>query len=50
MTLAPGREGMSVPQSRVILADKHSHILGGIRRLLEDEVKKKGNGLGKNNE
>ena len=25
-------------QGRVILADKHSHMLGGIRRLLEDEV------------
>ena len=28
-----------MPQSRVILADKHSNMLGGIRRLLEDEVK-----------
>jgi len=27
-----------VPQSRIILADKHSNMLGGIRRLLEDEV------------
>ncbi len=26
-------------QGRVILADKHSHMLAGIRRLLEDEVK-----------
>ena len=25
-------------QGRVILADKHSNMLGGIRRLLEDEV------------
>jgi len=25
-------------QSRVILADKHPNMLGGIRRLLEDEV------------
>jgi len=25
-------------QGRVILADKHSNVLGGIRRLLEDEV------------
>ncbi len=25
-------------QSRVILADRHSNMLGGIRRLLEDEV------------
>jgi two-component system response regulator DegU len=25
-------------QRRVILADKHSNMLGGIRRLLEDEV------------
>src|SRR5512136_2606319 len=25
-------------QGRVILADKHSSMLGGIRRLLEDEV------------
>jgi DNA-binding NarL/FixJ family response regulator len=29
---------MTVPQSRVLLADKHSNMLGGIRRLLEDEV------------
>ena len=28
-----------MPQSRVILADKHSNMLGGIRHLLEDEVK-----------
>ena len=27
-----------MPQSRIILADKHSNMLGGIRRLLEDEV------------
>jgi DNA-binding NarL/FixJ family response regulator len=27
-----------VPQGRVILADKHSNMLGGICRLLEDEV------------
>ncbi len=26
-------------QGRVILADTHSNVLGGIRRLLEDEVK-----------
>ncbi len=26
-------------QGRVVLADKHSDMLGGIRRLLEDEVK-----------
>jgi len=26
-------------QGRIILADKHSNMLGGIRRLLEDEVK-----------
>ncbi len=26
-------------QARVILADKHPNMLGGIRRLLEDEVK-----------
>jgi len=44
MTLAPieevpRKEGINVPQSRVILADKHSNMLGGIRRLLEDEVK-----------
>ncbi len=26
-------------QGRVILADKHPNMLGGIRRLLEDEVK-----------
>ena len=26
-------------QGRVILADKHSNVMGGIRRLLEDEVK-----------
>ena len=25
-------------QGRIILADKHSNMLGGIRRLLEDEV------------
>jgi DNA-binding NarL/FixJ family response regulator len=25
-------------QGRVILADSHSNMLGGIRRLLEDEV------------
>ena len=25
-------------QGRIILADKHSNVLGGIRRLLEDEV------------
>jgi len=28
-----------MPQGRVILADKHSNMLGGIRHLLEDEVK-----------
>ena len=27
-----------MPDGCVILADKHSHMLGGIRRLLEDEV------------
>jgi len=27
-----------MPQSRVIVADKHSNMLGGIRHLLEDEV------------
>ncbi len=27
-----------MPQGRVILADKHSNMLGGICRLLEDEV------------
>jgi DNA-binding NarL/FixJ family response regulator len=35
---APRRERITVPQGRVILADKHSNMLGGIRRLLEDEV------------
>jgi DNA-binding NarL/FixJ family response regulator len=28
-----------MPQGRVILADKHSNMLEGIRHLLEDEVK-----------
>ena len=28
-----------MPQGRVILADKHSNMLGGIRHLLEDEAK-----------
>jgi DNA-binding NarL/FixJ family response regulator len=28
-----------MPQGRVVLADKHSSMLGGIRHLLEDEVK-----------
>jgi DNA-binding NarL/FixJ family response regulator len=27
-----------MPQGRVILADKHPNVLGGIRRLLEGEV------------
>jgi DNA-binding NarL/FixJ family response regulator len=31
-------KGNSMRQGRVILADKHSNVLGGIRRLLEDEV------------
>jgi DNA-binding NarL/FixJ family response regulator len=29
---------MTMRQGRIILADKHSNMLGGIRRLLEDEV------------
>jgi DNA-binding NarL/FixJ family response regulator len=32
------RKGITMRQGRVILADKHSTMLGGIRRLLEDEV------------
>lgn len=33
------QKGMTMRQGRIILADKHSNMLGGIRRLLEDEVK-----------
>ena len=29
---------MTMGQGRIILADKHSNVLGGIRRLLESEV------------
>jgi DNA-binding NarL/FixJ family response regulator len=32
------QKGTTMRQGRVILADKHSNMLGGIRRLLEDEV------------
>ena len=32
------QKGITMRQGRVILADKHSNMLGGIRRLLEDEV------------
>jgi DNA-binding NarL/FixJ family response regulator len=32
------QNGTTMRQGRVILADKHSNMLGGIRRLLEDEV------------
>ena len=31
-------KGITMQQERVILADKHSSVLGGIRRLLEAEV------------
>ena len=30
--------GIAMPQGRIILADKHSNMLAGIRRLLENEV------------
>jgi DNA-binding NarL/FixJ family response regulator len=32
------RKGITMRQGRIILADKHSNMLAGIRRLLEDEV------------
>ena len=32
------QKGIPMRQGRIILADQHSNILGGIRRLLEDEV------------
>ena len=32
------RKGIIMRQGRIILADKHSNMLAGIRRLLEDEV------------
>jgi DNA-binding NarL/FixJ family response regulator len=32
------QKGVTMRQGRIILADKHSNMLGGIRRLLEDEV------------
>ena len=32
------QKGITMRQGRVILADEHSNMLGGIRRLLEDEV------------
>jgi DNA-binding NarL/FixJ family response regulator len=32
------QKGLTMRQGRIILADKHSTMLGGIRRLLEDEV------------
>jgi DNA-binding NarL/FixJ family response regulator len=32
------QKGTTMRQGRIILADKHSNVLAGIRRLLEDEV------------
>jgi DNA-binding NarL/FixJ family response regulator len=32
------QKGITMRQGRIILADRHSNMLGGIRRLLEDEV------------
>jgi DNA-binding NarL/FixJ family response regulator len=32
------QKGVTMRQGRIILADKHLNMLGGIKRLLEDEV------------